>query len=53
MKIQPLEPERFYHVFNRGNNGIDLFYDTDCYYHFLRLYENIWSRWLKPMLGVC
>lgn len=45
MKIQPLEPERFYHVFNRGNNGIDLFYDTDCYYHFLRLYE----KYMEPV----
>lgn len=45
MKIQPLEPERFYHVFNRGNNGINLFYDTDCYYHFLNLYE----KYMEPV----
>lgn len=45
MKIQPLEPGMFYHVYNRGNNGIDLFYDTDCYYHFLRLYE----KYMNPV----
>lgn len=45
MKIQPLEPGMFYHVYNRGNNGIDLFYDTDCYYHFLRLYE----KYMEPV----
>jgi len=45
MKIQPLEPGMFYHVYNRGNNGTDLFYDTDCYYHFLRLYE----KYMNPV----
>lgn len=45
MKIQPLEHEKFYHIFNRGNNGINLFYDTDCYYHFLRLYE----KYIEPV----
>lgn len=45
MKIQPLEHEKFYHIFNRGNNGINLFYDTDCYYHFLRLYE----KYMEPV----
>ncbi|THD32491.1 MAG: hypothetical protein DI588_07700 [Flavobacterium johnsoniae] len=45
MKMQPLEHEKFYHIFNRGNNGIDLFYDTDCYYHFLRLYE----KYMEPV----
>ncbi|WP_308131806.1 hypothetical protein [uncultured Flavobacterium sp.] len=43
--MQPLEHEKFYHIFNRGNNGIDLFYDTDCYYHFLRLYE----KYMEPV----
>ena len=45
MKIQPLEPGMFYHIYNRGNNGINLFYDTDCYYHFLRLYE----KYMEPV----
>lgn len=45
MKTQPLEPGRFYHIYNRGNNSIDLFYDTDSYYHFLRLYE----KYMEPV----
>ena len=35
----PLENGKYYHIYNRGNNGIDLFYETENYYHFLRLYE--------------
>jgi len=35
----PLENGRYYHIYNRGNNGIDLFYETENYNHFLRLYE--------------
>ena len=35
----PIENGKYYHIYNRGNNGIDLFYETENYYHFLRLYE--------------
>jgi putative transposase len=35
----PLENGKYYHIYNRGNNGIDLFYETENYNHFLRLYE--------------
>jgi REP element-mobilizing transposase RayT len=36
-KLQiPLEEERFYHVFNRGNNGIKLFYHDRNYEFFTR-----------------
>jgi len=35
----PLENGKFYHIYNRGNNGIDLFYEIENYNHFLRLYE--------------
>ncbi|WP_395061046.1 transposase [Flavobacterium sp.] len=38
-KPKPLERGSYYHIYNRGNNGIDIFYDTESYYHFLRLYE--------------
>ena len=24
----PLENGKYYHIYNRGNNGIDLFYET-------------------------
>lgn len=46
MKTLPLESGKFYHVYNRGNNGINLFYDMDCYYHFLRLYE----KYMEPVV---
>jgi REP element-mobilizing transposase RayT len=35
----PLENGKYYHIYNRGNNGIDLFYDVENYKHFLSLYE--------------
>jgi putative transposase len=35
----PLENGKYYHIYNRGNNGIDLFYETENYQHFLRLYK--------------
>ena len=34
----PLAPDCFYHVFNRGINGEDLFREERNYEHFLRLY---------------
>jgi len=35
----PLENGKYYHIYNRGNNGIDLFFEIENYNHFLRLYE--------------
>ncbi len=35
----PLEKGNYYHIYNRGNNGIDVFFDNESYYHFLRLYD--------------
>ena len=37
--IHPLESGRYYHIYNRGINGCDLFTEEDNYYHFLNLYE--------------
>jgi hypothetical protein len=34
----PLEPGSWYHIFNRGNNGEDLFREERNYEYFLRLY---------------
>lgn len=31
----PLEPEAYYHIYNRGNNGDNLFYKPANYYYFL------------------
>lgn len=38
-KKQPIEFGRYYHIYNRGNNSNDLFFEPENYYHFLRLYE--------------
>ncbi|HBG71711.1 MAG: hypothetical protein A2W93_06630 [Bacteroidetes bacterium GWF2_43_63] len=35
---EPFVAGRYYHVFNRGNDGIDLFKSEDDYNHFLELY---------------
>lgn len=35
----PLEKGKYYHIYNRGNNGIDVFFDSESYYYFLKLYD--------------
>lgn len=37
--ITPLEYGKFYHIYNRGINGEDLFRSNENYKHFLSLYE--------------
>ncbi len=37
--MEPFVPGKYYHIYNRGNNGEDLFRVSDNYQHFLRLYE--------------
>lgn len=34
-----LQPNSFYHIYNRGINSGDLFFEKDNYEHFLRLYD--------------
>jgi putative transposase len=41
----PLEKGYYYHIYNRGNNSIDVFFDTESYYHFLRLY----NQYISPI----
>ncbi|MBI2429204.1 MAG: hypothetical protein HYV29_10510 [Ignavibacteriales bacterium] len=36
---RPLEPEQFYHIYNRGNQGMPIFYSEDNYRYFLSRYE--------------
>lgn len=45
MKIEPLIQGNYYHIYNRGNNGIDLFLEKENYSHFLRLYE----KYINPI----
>lgn len=41
----PILYSNYYHIYNRGNNGIDVFLDNDSYYHFLRLY----AKYIEPV----
>lgn len=36
--VTPLQPGRYYHIYNRGNNREDLFVRPDNYRYFLKLY---------------
>jgi len=36
MKIEPIEPGATYHIYNRGNNGQDAFFDAKNYKFFIR-----------------
>lgn len=39
MKTEPLITGNFYHLYNRGNNGSDIFKENDNYLYFLSLYD--------------
>ena len=41
----PLLHGNYYHIYNRGNNGIDVFLENENYYHFLRLY----AKYIEPI----
>lgn len=45
MRTEPLLQGYYYHIYNRGNNGEDLFLENDNYLHFLRLYE----KYINPV----
>jgi len=34
-----LKPDKYYHIYNRGINSMDIFFEKDNYEYFLRLYE--------------
>jgi putative transposase len=38
-KKEPLLLGKYYHIYNRGNNGIDIFFDSGNYQYFLKLYQ--------------
>src|SRR4051812_16211295 len=41
----PIEFGKCYHIYNRGNNRIDIFYEPVNYFHFLRLYD----KYISPV----
>lgn len=44
-KPVPLQPGRYYHIYNRGNNRENLFREERNYHHFLKLY----ARYVAPV----
>ncbi|MCG9792879.1 hypothetical protein [Flavobacterium algicola] len=42
---QPIEYGNYYHIYNRGNNGIDVFLSIENYNHFLKLY----AKYIEPI----
>jgi REP element-mobilizing transposase RayT len=44
MKTTPLEYGQFYHIYNRGINGCNLFSDNENYEYFLHLYDKYISK---------
>lgn len=45
MKQIPILEGNYYHIYNRGNNSTDLFFESENYNHFLRLYE----KYINPI----
>lgn len=43
---KPIEPEKFYHIWNRGNNRENLFYSSHNYEYFIRSY----AEYLDPVV---
>jgi REP element-mobilizing transposase RayT len=41
----PLEPGKYYHIFNRGNNGANIFLEERNYTYFMNLY----ARYIVPV----
>jgi len=40
-----LEPDKYYHIFNRGINSMNLFRDSENYVYFLNLYD----KYIEPV----
>ncbi len=47
--VEPLQPGRYYHIFNRGNNREDLFREERNYAYFLQLY----AKYIHPIADTC
>lgn len=43
--VTPIIAGNYYHIYNKGNNGENIFFDTDNYYHFLKLY----AKYINPI----
>ena len=38
-EIESIKTDHYYHIYNRGNNGENLFYNDENYLYFLKLYK--------------
>ena len=47
--IQPLESDRYFHIYNRGINGQKIFLDDGHYKYFLRLYNSYLRRYVDTL----
>ncbi len=43
----PLEADCFFHIYNRGNDGINIFYDNENYGYFLKKFDEYLSAYLS------
>jgi putative transposase len=48
MKQIPIEHGKYYHIYNRGNNAQDLFFENDNYEHFIRLMD----KYIDPVTEI-
>lgn len=48
MKLETLKQDGFYHIYNRGNNGEDIFRNDENYRYFLQLLE----KYLSPKISI-
>lgn len=44
----PLEVNRFYHIYNRGNNGQNIFFEDRNYPYFLQKY----AQYVQPYVEI-
>ncbi len=47
-KYDLLEPDRYYHIYNQGNDGINLFQNEDNYLFFLQKFE----KYISPVAKI-
>ena len=48
MKYETLEPNKYYHIYNCGNNRENIFIEDENYFYFLKLME----KYIKPIADV-
>ena len=44
-KVIPLEPSKYYHIYDRGNNRENIFFEERNYHYFMKLY----AKYIEPV----